>query len=115
MLWRGRGALLYPCRARIEYFYSPLPESGAISAAAFRRSIDLIQKITTGGKLLVHCTSGVSRSPVVIATYMHVAGEDPFYGALTRLKALRVIVSPENEAVESAVAYLNRMEYAKKE
>jgi predicted protein tyrosine phosphatase len=61
------------------------------------------------GKVLVHCGSGMSRSPVMVAIYMHLIGYKDFQEALGELKTLRPIVEPAEASIDGAEAYLSML------
>jgi protein-tyrosine phosphatase len=75
----------------------------------FEQVITTISQLIRGGKVLVHCAAGSSRSPVVVALYMDVVGHENFDDALSRLRDLRSVVVPSKLVIESAKAYLQEM------
>jgi len=58
-------------------------------ASAIRLILSATSKLIRSGKVLVHCGAGSSRSPVVVALYMHVVGYKNFDDALSELRNLR--------------------------
>ena len=58
------------------------------------------------GTVLVHCVEGSSRSPVIVAVYMHIVGYKNFDDALSELTSLRPVVAPSKLVIESAKSYL---------
>jgi len=65
-----------------------------------------IGQLIRAGNLLVHCAEGSSRSPVVVAVYMHVVGYMSFDDALSHLRTLRSVVAPSSLIVERAKVYV---------
>ena len=55
---------------------------------------------------VAHCAEGSSRSPVVVAVYMHVIGYKNFDDALSQLRGLRPVVAPSSLVIERAKAYM---------
>ena len=65
------------------YVYFYLHENERIDARRFERIMIRIAKLIRAGTVLVHCSAGSSRSPVVVATYLHVVGYKNFDAALS--------------------------------
>jgi protein-tyrosine phosphatase len=63
-------------------------------------------QLIRAGTVLVHCGAGSSRSPVVVAVYMHLIGFKNFDDALSELRSLRPVVAPSKLVIERAKAYL---------
>jgi protein-tyrosine phosphatase len=59
------------------------------------------EALMTGGRVLIHCHAGVSRSPVLTACYLYTCGFD-FNRALNSLVALRPAVDPAAAVLLSA-------------
>ena len=65
-------------------------------------AVDWIRRaLLGGGTVLAHCHAGISRSPVLVATYLYTCGFD-FDRALDRIKAQRPIVQPAPVVLVSA-------------
>jgi protein-tyrosine phosphatase len=96
-------------RDRIEYVHLAFDESERASPAKFERALIAIAGLIRRGKVLVHCEIGSSRSPVVVALYMHVIGYKNFDDALAELHELRPVVAPSDWMLECANAYLEGM------
>jgi atypical dual specificity phosphatase len=90
----------------VEYFHCPFDELGSVVPEQFERVIAAIRQNLLRGNVLVHCQAGSSRSPVVIAAYLHVSGHRDFDVALSELKERRPVVAPTKLMIESAKAYL---------
>jgi protein-tyrosine phosphatase len=98
--WRNR-----PKRDGIEYVHLAFDESERAPPARFEHALTAISRLIRRGRVLVHCQCGSSRSPVVVALYMHSVGYKNFDDALSELVELRPIVAPSKWMVESAIAH----------
>jgi len=93
-------------RDGITYVFSLLNEYEWIQPQKFERLMITISQLVRGGTVLVHCSAGSSRSPVIVALYMHVVGYKNFDNALTELRSLCPVVAPSSLVLEMARAYL---------
>jgi dual specificity protein phosphatase-like protein len=93
-------------REGITYVHHPLDESEWILPRRFDLIMTATCKLVRGGTVLVHCGAGISRSPVVVALYMHIVGFKNFDDALSELRNLRPVVAPSKLILERAKAYL---------
>src|SRR5450759_5000874 len=80
--------------SEITYVHLPVEDEIAIPPARFNAIMDTISNNIRRGKVLVHCGSGVSRAPVMLAAYLHRVGYADFDAALEEIAELRPIVSP---------------------
>lgn len=96
-------------RGGVEYDHFPLEDSERVLSVRFEQVLTGISQLIRGEKVLVHCEAGSSRSPVVVAAYMHVVGYKDFDDALAELRELRPAVFPSNLVIESAKAYLEEL------
>jgi protein-tyrosine phosphatase len=58
------------------------------------------------GKVLVHCGAGVSRSPVIVAGWMHLVGYKNVDAALSEIAELRPTIYPSGALLSSVRAQL---------
>jgi protein-tyrosine phosphatase len=93
-------------RDGIQYVHFPLDESERIPPRRFEQVMTAIGQLVRTGNVLVHCIAGSSRSPVIVALYMHVVGYKNFDDALSELRDLRSVVAPSKLVIESANSYL---------
>lgn len=91
------------------YVYYYLHENERIDPPKFERIMTQIGKLIRAGTVLVHCSAGSSRSPVVVALYLHVCGYKNFDEALSHLRTLRPVVAPSKLMIESAKVYLESL------
>ena len=74
---------------KITYIQIPIPDSRPISAQKFE---DIMFAVAIGvrrGNLLVHCLAGKSRSPILIAAWLHRCGYAGIDKALSQIAELR--------------------------
>jgi len=98
--------VIHHWRDGIIYVYFPLHEDERIHPHRFERMMITISQLIRAGTVLVHCGAGSSRSPVVVAVYMHVVGYKNFDDALSELRSLRPVVAPSKLVIERAKVYL---------
>lgn len=96
-------------RDGIQYVHFPIDESERVPPGTFGPVIGALSELIRTGKVLVHCEIGSSRSPVVVAVYLHLVGYKDFDEALAEIKGLRSIVSPSKSIIASAKAYLEEV------
>ena len=80
--------------SEITYIHLPVEDEIAISSARFNAIMDAISNNMRRGKLLVHCGSGISRAPIMVAAYLHAVGYKEFDAALQDIALLRGFISP---------------------
>jgi len=93
-------------RDGITYVFFLLNEYERISPRRFEQLMVTISDLIRAGTLLVHCSAGSERSPVIVAAYMHLIGYKNFNDALSELRSLRPVVAPSSLILERARVYL---------
>jgi protein-tyrosine phosphatase len=93
-------------RDEIKYVHFPWDETEKIPTHRFEQVITAISQLVRTRNVLVHCIAGSSRSPVIVALYMHILGYKNFDDALSELRSLRPVVAPSALVIERAKAYL---------
>ena len=93
-------------RDGITYVFFLLNEYERISPRRFEQLMVTISDLIRAGTLLVHCSAGSERSPVIVAAYMHLIGYKNFNDALPELRSLRPVVAPSSLILERARVYL---------
>lgn len=79
-------------RARgVNYLQFPVEDGRRIPVTRFDAIIDGIAENIRWGRLLVHCMVGMSRSPVIVASWMHVVGYKNIDAALAEINRVRPI------------------------
>lgn len=78
----------------ITYVHLPVEDEIAISPARFNAIMDAISNNIRRGRVLVHCGSGISRAPIMVAAYLHCVGYQEFDAALQEIALLRRFISP---------------------
>ena len=80
--------------SEITYGHLPVEDEIAIPPARFNAIIDAISNNIRRGRLLVHCGSGISRGPIMVAAYLHRVGYKEFDAALEDIALLRGFIRP---------------------
>jgi protein-tyrosine phosphatase len=85
-----------PCNTRreITYIHLHVEDAQAIPVRQFDAIMHAIAENARRGKVLIHCGSGVSRAPIMLAAYMCVVGYKDLDAALLEIAVLRPIVCP---------------------
>ena len=79
-------------RARgVNYLSFPIEDGRPIPVARFDSVIDALWENVRWGKVLVHCVAGLSRSPIIVAGWMHVVGYKTIDEALADINRIRPI------------------------
>ena len=85
-----------PCNTRpeITYIHLHVEDAQAIPVRQFDAIMHAIAENARRGKVLIHCGSGVSRAPIMLAAYMCVVGYKDLDAALLEIARLRPIIAP---------------------
>jgi protein-tyrosine phosphatase len=79
----------------VDYKKVPLTDDGGNPCSEIQEAVDVLAKmIEAGGKVLVHCRAGVSRSVSIVAAYYHRYEGWPLQGALEAIKEKRPVANP---------------------
>jgi protein-tyrosine phosphatase len=92
---------------KITYIQIAIPDSRPISAQKFE---DIMFAVAIGvrrGNLLVHCLAGKSRSPILIAAWLHRCGYAGIDKALSQIAELRDL-APSRTLLASVKEALNK-------
>ncbi len=92
---------------KITYIHIPIPDSRPISAQKFE---DIMFAMAIGvrrGNLLVHCLAGMSRSPIMVAAWLHRCGYTGIDKALSQIAELRDL-APSHTLLSSVKELLNQ-------
>ena len=77
--------------AKITYIHIPIADSRLIPPQKFEDVMFAIAIGVRRGNLLVHCLAGLSRSPILVAAWMHRCGYSGIDKALAQIAELREI------------------------
>ena len=90
----------------IRYVHIPVSDAQPIPRALFDSVMSAIEDGVKVGRVLVSCVAGMSRSPSLLAAYLHRTGFLDFDDAIGHLKKLRAVVNPSNVLVKSIKEHL---------
>jgi protein-tyrosine phosphatase len=93
-------------RPGLIYLHYPVRDGASVEPAVFEEVVTAIARQVQRGKVLVHCSAGMSRSPVMVAAYLRYAGHECFECALQTIAELRPLIDPNPVLVLSAKRYL---------
>ncbi|MBZ5613403.1 MAG: dual specificity protein phosphatase family protein [Acidobacteriia bacterium] len=75
----------------IYYEHIPIPDDQVVPAPKLDEALMAITQHIRGGRVLVHCAAGMSRSVGVAGLYMHVVGYTTFEAALRTIAQQREV------------------------
>ena len=78
----------------VEYVHLPIADSRPICSKQFDEIMAAIAKSVRRGGVLVHCVGGMSRAPIVCATWLARCGYASIDAALAEIADLRPIIDP---------------------
>jgi protein-tyrosine phosphatase len=90
----------------IAYRHIPIADARPITVGQFDAIMDAMAENIRWGKVLVHCGSGSSRSPIFTAAYMDVVGYKDIDACLAEIANLRQVVNPSPILLKSVKGYL---------
>lgn len=93
--------------ANISYVHLPIADSRPISAQRFDEIMNAVADGVRRGNLLVHCVGGMSRSPILLAAWLHRCGYARIDKALAEIAELRDI-DPSPALLFSVKELLNK-------
>jgi protein-tyrosine phosphatase len=91
----------------ISYVHLSITDSRPIATQRFDEIMQAIERGVHQGKLLVHCIGGMSRSPIMVAAWLHRCGYAGIDKALAEIAELRDI-DPSPTLLRSVQERLNR-------
>jgi len=81
---------------------------GQNDQAEFDRAVDIaVRLLQARGSTLIHCNSGVSRSPTVVATAVAAIEDEPFEAIMAEIRQMRKATIPHPALVRHAQSYLD--------
>ncbi len=94
-------------RARhVNYLHIPIADARVIPVAKLDTILDAISENIRWGKVLLHCGAGMSRAPIMAASWMHVVGYKNVDAALEEIAGLRSIIDPSPVLLKSVREHL---------
>lgn len=81
-------------RPDIQYLQFPIDEHKASDPRFLATILSAIERAVAQGPVVVHCLLGMSRSPAILAGYLHRTGFSSYEAALRHLQELRPSVDP---------------------
>jgi protein-tyrosine phosphatase len=98
-----------PIRRRanaVRYLHFPIRDARPIPVAWLNSILTAIEENFREGAILVHCAAGLSRSPTVVAAFLHRVGFLDFPRALRFIENIRPAIAPSPVLVRSIAAEL---------
>src|SRR5271166_194047 len=96
----------------ITYMDCPFHDGSEIPADKFAACMAFLSFASeNGGRILVHCAAGISRSPVIVASFLHHSRKMEFNAALDYVISKRSIVNPAVAIINSARKLLGAWPY----
>ena len=90
----------------INYVHIPIVDATPLGAGQFEAFINAVAGSICGGAVLLHCGAGMSRAPIMAATWMHCCGYKNIDAALEEIARLRPIIAPSNILLASVKEHL---------
>jgi hypothetical protein len=96
----------------VQYMYVPINDGEPIPPNQFAACMAFMQiAIESKGKILVHCCAGISRSPTIVASFLHYSHAMEFNKAINYIMTLRPVVNPAVAVLNSARKQLGAWPY----
>ncbi|HWA95082.1 MAG TPA: dual specificity protein phosphatase [Terracidiphilus sp.] len=90
----------------VNYLHLPFEDGLPIPVRKFDAIIDAMAENVRWGRVLVHCTQGMSRAPSMAAAWMHVVGFKNIDAALDEIRRVRDFIWPSDILLESLRRHL---------
>jgi protein-tyrosine phosphatase len=94
----------------IVYLHIPIGDRYPLSAGQFDTVIKAIADNIRRGTVLIHCGSGVCRTPIMAAAWMHITGYKDIDTALMEVAGVRPIIDPSDILLKSVKQILRNGE-----
>ena len=95
-----------PKRRDIKYVRIPIDDARPVTRPQFEVVMSAIAEHIRGGKVLLHCGAGMSRSPIFAAAWMHRCGYLHIESALLEIAELRPTIDPSPALLKSVKEHL---------
>jgi protein-tyrosine phosphatase len=90
----------------INYVHLPIADAKPIRVGQFDAIIEALTEDIRLGTVLIHCSSGVSRAPIMAAAWMELVGYKNIDAALEEIGRLRPMIAPSKALVSSVRRHL---------
>jgi len=97
-----------PKRRDIKYVRIPIDDARPVTRPQFEAVMSAIAEHIRGGKVLLNCGAGMSRSPIFAAAWMHRVGYLHIESALLEIAELRPVIDPSPVLLKSVKEHLCR-------
>lgn len=91
---------------RLNWVHVPIRDAAPISGFQLNSFVSAMAKYLPQGKVLLHCQAGVSRSPIMAGTWLHLVGYKNIDAALREIAKLRDIIDPSDILLNSLREHL---------
>jgi protein-tyrosine phosphatase len=88
-------------RRGINYLHLPIEDDELVPVQQFDRILDSLYENCRWGKVLLHCSLGISRAPSMAAAYMDAVGCMGIDAAIKEIRKVRPFISPSKTLLES--------------
>jgi protein-tyrosine phosphatase len=93
-------------RRGICYLHLAVEDAEPVPVREFDRILDAISENIRWGRVLLHCSQGVSRAPSLAAAYMAAVGYRGIDAAIKEIRQMRPFISPSNILLNSLKEHL---------
>ena len=100
------GEEVVPKRRDIKYVRIPIDDARPVPISQFEAVMTAIAEHIRGGRVLLHCGAGMSRSPIFAAAWMHRVGYLHIENALLEIADLRPEIDPSPVLLKSVKEHL---------
>jgi protein-tyrosine phosphatase len=90
----------------INYVHLPIADKKPIRVGQFDAIVNELTENIRWGTVLIHCDSGMSRAPIMAATWMELVGYKNIDAALEEIGGLRPIIAPSKTLLSSVRRHL---------
>jgi len=90
----------------VNYLHVPIVDNQPLGAGQFEAFINAVAGNIFGGTVLLHCGLGVSRAPIMAASWMHCCGYKSIGAALEEIARLRPSIAPSGVLLASVKEHL---------
>jgi protein-tyrosine phosphatase len=85
----------------INYLHLPIEDDERVPVREFDRILDALYENIRWGRVLLHCSQGMSRAPSLAASYLAAVGYKNIDAALAEIRQMRPSIHPSNILLNS--------------